>query len=54
MKLVGDEVPVPEDADIVSRFLGLVSRDPSCPARRRPSAWPVLGALAGCDEQCRA
>lgn len=29
MKLVGEEVPVPADADIVSRYLGLVGRDPS-------------------------
>ena len=28
MQLIGDEVPVPDDADIVSRFLGLVGRDP--------------------------
>ena len=28
MKLVGDEVPVPDDADIVSRYLGLVGRNP--------------------------
>jgi hypothetical protein len=26
--LVGDAVAVPDDADIVSRFLGLVGRDP--------------------------
>ena len=29
MRLVGDEVAVPADADIVSRYLGLVGRDPS-------------------------
>jgi uncharacterized protein (TIGR03086 family) len=29
MRLVGDEVEVPEDADIVSRYLGLVGRDPA-------------------------
>ena len=29
MRLVGDEVPVADDADIVSRFLGLVGRDPA-------------------------
>jgi len=29
MKLIGDEVPVAADADIVSRYLGLVGRDPS-------------------------
>lgn len=28
MKLVGEEVPVPADADIVSRYLGLVGRNP--------------------------
>jgi hypothetical protein len=29
MKLVGEQVPVPDDADIVSRYLGLVGRNPS-------------------------
>lgn len=29
MRLVGDEVPVSADADIVSRYLGLVGRDPN-------------------------
>ncbi len=29
MRLVGDEVAVPGDADIVSRYLGLVGRDPN-------------------------
>ncbi len=28
-KLVREEVPVPDDADIVSRYLGLVGRDPN-------------------------
>lgn len=28
MNLVGEQVPVPDDADIVSRYLGLVGRDP--------------------------
>jgi uncharacterized protein (TIGR03086 family) len=29
MKLVADEVPVPDDADIVDRYLGAVGRDPN-------------------------
>ena len=28
MQLIGDEVPVPEDADIYDRYLGLVGRNP--------------------------
>lgn len=29
MRLVGDEVAVPDDADIVSRYLGMVGRNPN-------------------------
>ena len=29
MRLIGDEVPVPDDANIIDRFLGLIGRNPN-------------------------